>query len=93
MSVNLIITVTATAYRTVNDFATGNSYSASREKMSEYVLNADLTRDKSEIIDELTLEGYYADTEILPNFTAKAAQYQLELVWITTEDTPPLHTI
>ena len=32
LSVNLIITVTATAYRTVNDFATGNSYSASREK-------------------------------------------------------------
>lgn len=94
LSVNLIITVTATAYRTVNDFATGNSYSASREKMSEYVLNADLTQNKSEIIDELTLEG---DTmriqKSLPNFTAKAAQYQLELVWITTEDTPPLHTI
>lgn len=62
--------------------------------MSEYVLNADLTQNKSEIIDELTLEG---DTmriqKSLPNFTAKAAQYQLELVWITTEDTPPLHTI
>ena len=71
LSVNLIITVTATAYRTVNDFATGNSYSASREKMSEYVLNADLTRDKSEIIDELTLEGYYADTEIPAEFYGK----------------------
>lgn len=71
LSVNLIITVTATAYRTVNDFATGNSYSASREKMSEYVLNADLTRDKSEIIDKLTLEGYYADTEIPAEFYGK----------------------
>lgn len=39
--------------------------------MSEYVLNADLTRDKSEIIDELTLEGYYADTEIPAEFYGK----------------------
>lgn len=71
MSVNLIITVTATAYRTVNDFATGNSYSASREGMSEYVLNADLTQNKSEIIDELTLEGYYEDTETPAEFYGK----------------------
>ena len=39
--------------------------------MSEYVLNADLTRDKSEIIDKLTLEGYYADTEIPAEFYGK----------------------
>lgn len=61
--------------------------------MSEYVLNADLTRDKSEIISDLTLEDTMRIQKSLPNFTAKAAQYQLELVWITTEDTPPLHTI
>lgn len=39
--------------------------------MSEYVLNADLTRDKSEIISDLTLEGYYADTEIPAEFYGK----------------------
>ncbi|MGB4935298.1 MAG: hypothetical protein WBO64_08555, partial [Ruminococcus bromii] len=59
------------AYRTVNDFATGNSYSSSRKKISEYVLNADLTQNKSEIIDKLTLEGYYADTEIPAEFYGK----------------------
>ena len=78
LSVNLIITVTATAYRTVNNFATGNGYSASREQMSEYVLNADLTQNKSEIISDLTLEGYYENTEIPAEFYGKSGTISVE---------------
>lgn len=63
------------------------------KECSEYVLNADLTRDKSEIIDELTLEGYYADTEIPDEFYGKGAISVGTGMDNNGSDTQPFHTI
>ena len=43
--------LTATSYKAIDDLITGNSYLSSCQEMSEYVFNADLTKEDSEISD------------------------------------------
>ena len=51
--------LTATSYKAIDDLITGNSYLSSCQEMSEYVFNADLTKEDSEISDNLESLGYY----------------------------------
>ncbi len=59
LTVNLVVMLTATSYRAIDDLITGNSYLSSCQEMSEYVFNADLTKEDSEISDNLESLGYY----------------------------------
>ncbi len=59
LSVNLIIMLTATSYKAIDDLISGNSYLSSCQEMSEYVFNEDLTKEESEIFDNLESLGYY----------------------------------
>ena len=59
LTVNLVVMLTATSYKAIDDLITGNSYLSSCQEMSEYVFNADLTKDLSEISDNLESLGYY----------------------------------
>ncbi len=59
LSVNLIIMLTATSYKATDDLISGNNYLSSCQEMSEYVFNTDLTKEESEIFDNLESLGYY----------------------------------
>lgn len=67
-----------TCYKAITDFATENSFSNSNLKMLEYVLNADLTKDKTEILNDLAEQGYYESPNFESTYYSNGGNISLE---------------
>lgn len=78
LSVNFLAMTSITCYKAITDFATENSFSDSSLKMLEYVLNADLTKDKAEILNDLAEQGYYESPNFESTYYSNGGNISLE---------------